>query len=339
MKKFRLIIFTFISLFIFMGSALAETFYFEGDSLKVKFTSNYGDSKGKEVVATYIYNANYADGPAFQLLDSNPHYYEYYYSTSSYKMIILVKSLTSQTGLSSDQIPVTYGGTKKASEEEKKKEEEQKKKDYKIQYFQNGSSVSVGYQDYNANQYITVDYKMCVDAKTGDITYSLHPYMDENDGCKITDIHTYVSKEADNAAKAGAKDSFNCNSAPKNVTVECNSIKDPDPVGNKTDDGTIDIIDDGCGGVFGDPNDPNYIAYYLQLIFNIMKFLGPILVIVMSIIDLLKVTAEQKQDGELEKLGGKTLKRLIYAIIIFVLPTLINYLFGLVGLYGTCGIK
>ena len=108
---------------------------------------------------------------------------------------------------------------------------------------------------------------------------------------------------------------------------------------NKTSDEGIELVEDGCGGVFGDPENPNYIAYYLQLIFNIMKFLGPVLVIVMSIIDLLKVTAEQKQDGELEKLGTKTLKRLIYAVIIFVLPSLINYLFGLIGLYGTCGIS
>ena len=339
MKKINLLIVTFISLFIFMGSALAESFYFEGDSLKVKFTSKYGDSKGKEVVATYTYNKNYADGPAFQLIESNPHYLEYSFSTDTYNMVILKKDLASKTGLSSDSIPSTYGGTKKTSEEEKKKEEEQKQKDYNIQYFQSGDTVTVTYHDYNYNQDIQVTYKMCVDAKTGDITYSLHPYMDENKGCKINDIHTYLSKEADNAAKAGAKDSFNCKNAPAKIKVECNSIKDPDPKGNKTGDDAIDLIDDGCGGVFGDPEDPNYIAYYLQLIFNIMKFLGPVLVIVMSIIDLLKVSAEQKQDGELEKLGSKTLKRLIYAVIIFTLPSLINYIFGLVGLYGTCGIS
>ncbi len=336
MKKINLLIFTFISLFIFMGNVLAESFYFEGDSLKVKFTSNYGNSKGKEVVATYTYNKNYGDGPAFQLLDSNPHYMEYFYSSDKTNIIILVSSLSAKTGLSSNQIPSAYGGTKKTSEEEKKKEEEQKQKDYNIQYFQNGSTVTVTYHDYNADQDIQVTYKMCTDSKTGDITYSLHPYMNEDDGCKINDIHTYISKEADNAAKAGAMDSFNCKNAPAKVSIECNSISDPV---EKKDDGTIDLVDDGCGGVFGDPEDPNYIAYYLQLIFNIIKFLGPVLVIVMSIIDLLKVTAEQKQDGELEKLGGKTLKRLIYAVIIFVLPSLINYIFGLIGLYGTCGIS
>ena len=60
--------------------------------------------------------------------------------------------------------------------------------------------------------------------------------------------------------------------------------------------------------------------------------------IVMSILDLVKISAEQKQDGQLQKLGGKTFKRFIYAVIIFVLPDLINFVFGLIGLYGTCGV-
>ena len=94
-----------------------------------------------------------------------------------------------------------------------------------------------------------------------------------------------------------------------------------------------------CGGVFGSTSDPEAFAYYLQGAFNIMKFLGPILLFVLSILDLVKITAEQKQDDQLVKLAGKTLKRAVYAVLIFVLPDLINYIFGLVGLYGTCGIS
>ena len=89
-------------------------------------------------------------------------------------------------------------------------------------------------------------------------------------------------------------------------------------------------------GIFGDPDDPNEFAYYLQQVFYIIRFAAPILVILMTIIDLVKVTAEEKQDGELKKIGIKTLKRAIYAVIIFVLPTLITVVFELVGLYGTC---
>ena len=92
---------------------------------------------------------------------------------------------------------------------------------------------------------------------------------------------------------------------------------------------------DGCG-LFGDPTNPDNIAFYLQELFNIIRFLGPILVILVTILDLVKVTAEQKQDGELKKIGIKTLKRVIYAVILFALPTLITVVFEFIGLYGTC---
>lgn len=96
---------------------------------------------------------------------------------------------------------------------------------------------------------------------------------------------------------------------------------------------------DKCSA-FGDPNNKNDFAYYLKWIFNIMQFLGPILVLVFTVKDLLQVTAELKQDpNEFKKLGAKTVKRFIYAVMLFFLPTLINYVFGIVGLYGTCGIS
>ena len=89
-------------------------------------------------------------------------------------------------------------------------------------------------------------------------------------------------------------------------------------------------------GVLGDPNDSNTFAFYLQRIFDVIRFLGPVLVLITTILDLVKVTAEQKQDGEIQKIGAKTLKRFIYAVLIFALPTLISSLFHLIGLYGTC---
>lgn len=89
-------------------------------------------------------------------------------------------------------------------------------------------------------------------------------------------------------------------------------------------------------GILGDSRDPNTFAYYLQVIFDVMKFLGPVLILIMTIVDLVKITAEQKQDGELQKIGVKTLKRFLYAVIIFVLPSIITALFHMIGLYGSC---
>lgn len=96
------------------------------------------------------------------------------------------------------------------------------------------------------------------------------------------------------------------------------------------------IVSKGRCPLFGDPQDPDEFAYYLQVAFDVIKFLGPALVIIVTIIDLLRITAEQKQDGELKKIGVKSLKRIIYAAIIFVLPGILTWFFQLMGLFGPC---
>ena len=88
--------------------------------------------------------------------------------------------------------------------------------------------------------------------------------------------------------------------------------------------------------LFGEIDNPNHFAYYLQIAFDIIKFLGPVLVLLMSIIDLIKITADGKQDDQLQKLGKKTLKRIIYAALLFVIPQLLSWLLNLIGLTGTC---
>lgn len=92
-----------------------------------------------------------------------------------------------------------------------------------------------------------------------------------------------------------------------------------------------------CDYVLGDYDDPEYLGYYLVKLLEVIKFAGPILVVVMTIVDLIKVLANGKND-ELTKLGVKTLKRLIYAIMLFIIPTLLNWAFMQIGIYGVCGI-
>lgn len=114
-----------------------------------------------------------------------------------------------------------------------------------------------------------------------------------------------------------------------------------DPVYDKNGKEVVVTVTTGdganCDSVFGDPNDPAYFAYYLQKAFDVMKFAGIILAIAMTIKDLVSAVAEQKNDT-FQKIGKNTLKRLIYAVAIFILPSLLTYVFELLGLYGTCGI-
>lgn len=77
---------------------------------------------------------------------------------------------------------------------------------------------------------------------------------------------------------------------------------------------------------------------FLQQIFNVIKFAGPVLCLVFSVIDFVKATASQEKEA-LTKAFKTTAKRLVYAIILFFIPTLINFAFELLGWVGTCGIS
>lgn len=91
---------------------------------------------------------------------------------------------------------------------------------------------------------------------------------------------------------------------------------------------------DGCP-IFGDPTNKDDFAYYLQSAFNIIKFAGILIAIIMTIKDLM-VAITSGKDESLKKVGQKVIKRLLYAILIFFLPNIINFFFGIIGLYGTC---
>lgn len=93
-----------------------------------------------------------------------------------------------------------------------------------------------------------------------------------------------------------------------------------------------------CNSLLGDPKKDGTFANFLQQIFKIMGYAAPLLCLVLSIFDFVKATASQDKDA-LMKAVKKTGKRIVLAIILFFLPTLINFLFPLLGWYGTCGIE
>lgn len=93
--------------------------------------------------------------------------------------------------------------------------------------------------------------------------------------------------------------------------------------------------DDGvklCQGVLGED-----LTALLKDALRLMQIAGPILVIIMTIIDLIKATATGGKD-DLSKVGKKTVKRLIYAVLLFLIPTILNWVFSIFGIYGVCGI-
>lgn len=93
-----------------------------------------------------------------------------------------------------------------------------------------------------------------------------------------------------------------------------------------------------CESLFGNPNVDGTFANFLQQIFSIIGYAAPVLCLVLSVFDFVKATASQKKDA-LEKAAKTAAMRVVYAIVLFFLPMLINFLFPLLGWYGTCGIQ
>lgn len=93
-----------------------------------------------------------------------------------------------------------------------------------------------------------------------------------------------------------------------------------------------------CEALFGDPKKDGTFANFLQQIFTIIGYAAPLLCLVLSVFDFVKATASQDKDA-LMKAIKRTSKRVILAIVLFFLPLLINFLFPLLGWYGTCGIQ
>ena len=93
-----------------------------------------------------------------------------------------------------------------------------------------------------------------------------------------------------------------------------------------------------CQALFGDPDDEDSFAHLLQLAFKVLQFAGPLLCIIFSCIDFVKVVVSDDKDA-LPKTIKKCLTRVVLALVLFFIPTVINFVFPLLGFYGTCGIN
>ena len=89
--------------------------------------------------------------------------------------------------------------------------------------------------------------------------------------------------------------------------------------------------------VLGDVDCDGSVAWLVQLLFNIVKVVGPILVVLLSSIDFIVVII--KSDNEqFQKAQKKLITRLIMALLLFLIVQVILQVFGITG-SSTGGIK
>ncbi len=93
-----------------------------------------------------------------------------------------------------------------------------------------------------------------------------------------------------------------------------------------------------CQAILGDPEDVDCPAYWLQWVLDIMKYIAIAALIVLSMVDFIKATVSNDKDA-LKKAGVTATKRFFFAVILFFLPIIIDYIMSLFGAYGTCGIE
>lgn len=96
-----------------------------------------------------------------------------------------------------------------------------------------------------------------------------------------------------------------------------------------------------CTSLLGDPTDKvtKPPAFYLQIIFDIMKYAAILILIVFSIMDFLGAVTSQ-DDNAIKKAMSKLMTRMVLCLIIFIIPMVLTFIFELIGVFtpSTCGI-
>ena len=80
-----------------------------------------------------------------------------------------------------------------------------------------------------------------------------------------------------------------------------------------------------CTALFGDPTVEGQTAYYLQVALNLLKYVGIICCIALTVVEFMKaVIADNKE--MLKPLGKKAFSRLCYAVALFFLPIITSFI-------------
>lgn len=85
-----------------------------------------------------------------------------------------------------------------------------------------------------------------------------------------------------------------------------------------------------CNGILGEPGNEESVAWLLQQILNYIKILGPILVVILSSMDFAKAIMTS-DDESMKKAEKKLMIRLVLAVALFLVPTLVSVMLSIFG--------
>lgn len=74
---------------------------------------------------------------------------------------------------------------------------------------------------------------------------------------------------------------------------------------------------------------------YIKLVWNIIKYAAPVLVIILGMLDFAKVVLSG-EEKDMKVAGQRFIKRIIAAVVIILLPVLLRFIFSIVGFSEGC---
>ena len=97
--------------------------------------------------------------------------------------------------------------------------------------------------------------------------------------------------------------------------------------------------DADCEFFLGDPSVQYTPSWYLVIVFHVIKYVAIIILLVLSAMDFLSATASKDEDS-LKKAVNKFIIRLILCVVIFLLPTLLQFILQIIfDNASMCGIN
>lgn len=174
-------------------------------------------------------------------------------------------------------------------------------------------SVIGDYHDYETANSITVaDFKdnLCPDVRAG---FYNSGYLDK---CSVR-----LVKDGTGLGKA-SKVTYSCAMSQK-------------PQNDPYQPHVAPQIEGGCTGLFGsvtqkpEAGKAGSLAFYISFVFRIIKYIGIIILVVLSVMDFTGALASH-DDEQLKKAMNKVLVRLALCIALFLLPILIDLIMSLI---------
>lgn len=163
----------------------------------------------------------------------------------------------------------------------------------------------------------------CVNKMSGGYSYELST---SSSACSFDELGTNDGQAFGSSYYGGAfgdptENSTDSNSENSNDEI-INDLKDDLNSYNNTGD---------CNSILGSTKDEESVAWLLQQILNYIKILGPILVVILSSMDFAK-SIMMSDDENMKKAEKKLVIRLVLAVALFLVPTLVSVLLNIFGI-------